>query len=278
MTPVTAAFVTHVYTWGMARSALVADESSRTGYPGYKLIEMGTGHSDCRHPDDDGHCPVGPHPEACEVRNAVNTVAADLQYAQVLSVRHHNLVALSTKQYLIGDRDDGNAGLPDALARHRDGFRSGPTHGVADAGGVVPEASEYLALARTNVVNRNGFSLIEVVIALSILSVVIMGLSGLMFQVAHHTRNSAKALYRTAAVQKGAAHIAALPWDQIDGAAGCTADSSGQMAYNRCISVNDSTLWIKRVTLVIAPTGVLTAPPETLLIYRNRGRTPSPLR
>jgi len=125
-------------------------------------------------------------------------------------------------------------------------------------------------------VNRNGFSLIEVMIALTILSVVLISLGGLMFQVAEHTRTSAKATLRAAAAQKTAAYIQELPWGNIDGASGCTADSSGLMAYDRCISVIDSTTEIKRVTLVISPTGVFTALPETLMVYRNRGREVSP--
>ena len=123
-------------------------------------------------------------------------------------------------------------------------------------------------------VNRNGFSLIEVMIAMTILSVVLIALGGLMFQVAEQTRTSAKATYRAAATQKTAAYIQALPWDSIDGASGCTADSSGLMAYDRCISVIDSTARIKRVTLVIASTGVFAALPETLMVYRVKGRVP----
>ena len=113
---------------------------------------------------------------------------------------------------------------------------------------------------------------------MTILSVVLVALGGLMFQVAEHTRSSAAATYRAAAAQKGAARIQALPWDDIVGAAGCTSDSSGLMAYDRCISVMDSTDTIKRVTLVISPTGALIARPETVMVYRNKGRAPSPFR
>ena len=119
------------------------------------------------------------------------------------------------------------------------------------------------------IVNRKGFSLIEVMIALTIMSVVLIALAGLMFQVAQRTRTSAAATYRTAAAQKAAAHIQTLPWDNIDAASGCTADSSGMMAYNRCISVTNPSASLKAVYVVISPTGLLTAPPETLLVVRS---------
>ena len=117
--------------------------------------------------------------------------------------------------------------------------------------------------------NRNGYSLIEVMIALTIMSVVLIALGGLMFEVAQQNRSSAAITYRTAAAQKVAAHIQALPWDDIDGASGCTADSSGLMAYNGCISVTLANLNTTNVTVVITPTGLFTALPETLLVARS---------
>ncbi len=125
-------------------------------------------------------------------------------------------------------------------------------------------------------VNRNGFSLVEVMIALTIMSVVLIALGGLMFQVAQQSRSSAANTYRTAAAQKAAAHIQTLPWDSIDGASGCTADSSGLMAYDRCISVITANAKTKQVTVVISPTGLLTALPETLLVVRAKSRPVTP--
>ena len=125
-------------------------------------------------------------------------------------------------------------------------------------------------------VNRNGFSLLEVMVALTIMSVVLLALGGLMFQVAQQSRSSAATTYRTAAAQKVAAHIRSLLWDNIDGASGCTADSSGLMGYNRCISVTNDGAKTKHVTVVISPTGLFTALPETLLVVRFKSRPVSP--
>ncbi len=125
-------------------------------------------------------------------------------------------------------------------------------------------------------VNRNGFSLVEVMIALTILSVVLLALGGLMFQVSQRSRSSAATTYRTAAAQKVAAQIQSMPWDSINGAIGCTADSSGLIAYNRCISVTSVGAKTKQVTVVISPTGLFTALPETLLVVRSKSRPVSP--
>ena len=53
---------------------------------------------------------LAPALEHANVRAAANVVAGDLQYAQILAVRYRKpisvIVASSTKQYLIRDRDD----------------------------------------------------------------------------------------------------------------------------------------------------------------------------
>jgi hypothetical protein len=114
-------------------------------------------------------------------------------------------------------------------------------------------------------------------IALTIMSVVLLALGGLMFQVSQRSRTSAATIYRTAAAQKAAAHIQSLPWGSIDGTSGCTADSSGLMAYNRCISVTNAGAKMKQITVVISPTGIFTALPETLLVVRSlKSRPVSP--
>ena len=125
--------------------------------------------------------------------------------------------------------------------------------------------------------NRAGISLIEVLVALVILSLVLVALGGLMFQSARQTQRSAGTTFRTAAAQQTVAWIEGLAWDSLSPAAGCTSDSSGQLQYDRCVSVFDSTSRLKRITITITPTGTLTAAAETLEVYRTLGRPPSPL-
>ena len=112
---------------------------------------------------------------------------------------------------------------------------------------------------------RKGITLVEVLVALTILSIVLIALGGLMFQVGRQTRLSAATTYRSAAMQRAAAWIEGLPWDSSTSAiiGGCTADSSGLMSYDRCTTV--------------VPNGIFTALPETLVVYRNKARPASPL-
>ena len=123
-----------------------------------------------------------------------------------------------------------------------------------------------------------GISLIEIMIALSILAVVLMSLGGLMFQMARHTRQSAAVAYRSAAVTTAATWIQSLPWDSINGAVGCTAETTGLLTYDRCTSVDPVSSTLKRVTVAISPTGPLVVLADSVVVERTKPRLPSTLR
>ncbi len=114
-------------------------------------------------------------------------------------------------------------------------------------------------------------------IALSILATVLVALGGLMFQIARHTRQSAAAGYRAAAVTSAAAWAHGTPWDSIDNGIGCESDTIGQFPYTRCVTVQDVSLRLKRVTVSITPTGPVVIPPETVVVDRNKPRLRSTL-
>lgn len=119
-------------------------------------------------------------------------------------------------------------------------------------------------------------SLIEIMLALSILAVVLMGLGGLMFQTARHTRTAAALAYRGSAIATAEAWSRALPWDSAPGAVGCT-DSlrTGQLLYQRCVELPVNTGRFQRIRVIITPMGNLPARPDTVEIDRTRPRTRS---
>lgn len=122
-----------------------------------------------------------------------------------------------------------------------------------------------------------GVSLIEIMLALSILSTVLVALGGLMFQAAQYTRLSAAVAYRGAASEQSAAWIQNLPWDSLATAVGCSTDTSGQLAYTRCVTLQDLSQQLKRMTVSITPSGNLPLEPDTVVIDRNRPRQRSTL-
>lgn len=118
----------------------------------------------------------------------------------------------------------------------------------------------------------------EILVALGILSIVLVSLGGLMFQVSLQTRRATTLSYLSAAVQVAQTRVEALPWDSLGsaGVIGCTADTSGQLTYTRCTTVTDISAKLKRIQVVLTPTGILIAPPETLTVDRTKPQFASP--
>ena len=125
--------------------------------------------------------------------------------------------------------------------------------------------------------NSRGLSLIEVVVAITILSIVVMALGGLMFQVARHTRASAGVAYRSAASESAASWLHGLPWDSIPAAVGCTDSlTTGLLEYTRCVVLLTNTPRYRLARITISPTGVLLPSPDTITVERTKTRSASP--
>lgn len=132
-------------------------------------------------------------------------------------------------------------------------------------------------MSRNLTANTRGLSLIEVVVAITILSIVVMALGGLMFQVARHTRASAGVAYRSAASESAASWLHGLPWDSIPGAVGCTDSlTTGLLQYTRCVELVTNTPRYRLARITISPTGALLPSPDTVTVERTKTRSASP--
>jgi len=106
--------------------------------------------------------------------------------------------------------------------------------------------------------------------ALGILTTVLMALGGMMFQVARHTQRSALAGYRSAATASASAWAQALPWDSVGAAVGCANDSTGQLSYVRCATVQTVSSQVRTISVVITPQGWEGGRPDTVVVTRNK--------
>jgi prepilin-type N-terminal cleavage/methylation domain-containing protein len=122
-----------------------------------------------------------------------------------------------------------------------------------------------------------GVTLMEIMVALGILSVVLLSLGGLMFQVNLQTRRAATLSYLSAAVQIAQTRVEGLPWDSLGSSSviGCTTDTTGRLVYTQCTTVRGHPTF-DTIRVVLLPTGILTAPPETVTVYRAKPRFTSP--
>jgi prepilin-type N-terminal cleavage/methylation domain-containing protein len=125
--------------------------------------------------------------------------------------------------------------------------------------------------------SQRGLSLIEIMFALSILSIVLLALGGLMFEVARHTRHAAGVSYRSAATESAVSWLRSLPWDSIPTAVGCEVSlMAGQLEYTRCVDLLDNNIRYRVARITITPTGTLQPRPDTVEIERTNTRPISP--
>lgn len=122
-----------------------------------------------------------------------------------------------------------------------------------------------------------GVTLMEIVVALTILSVVLVSLGGLMYQVSVQTRRSAALSFLSAAKQSAQTRVEGTSWDSLASLSfiGCVNDSTGQLAYSRCTTVSD-TAKLRRIQVVLTPTGNLVIAPDTVLVYRVKPAPKAP--
>jgi prepilin-type N-terminal cleavage/methylation domain-containing protein len=122
-----------------------------------------------------------------------------------------------------------------------------------------------------------GVSLIEVVVALAILSVVLLALSGIMWQMGRHTRVSGLMGSRSAALESAASLAQSVRWDRRASVRGCAPDSSGALVFTRCFEVQTIAPSLVQVRVIVTPTVATALKAETLTVQRTRSTALSPL-
>jgi hypothetical protein len=117
---------------------------------------------------------------------------------------------------------------------------------------------------------------VEVLIALTLLSVVLLALTGIMWEMGRHNRLAALVGARGAELASAASLAEAVRWDSIPALVGCSADTSAQIAYTRCFELSTPMTGLRQVRVIVTPADV-SLKPETLLVNRTRPRSRSPL-
>jgi prepilin-type N-terminal cleavage/methylation domain-containing protein len=99
---------------------------------------------------------------------------------------------------------------------------------------------------------RSGFGLIEVMIALIVATIGMLGLAGMLLQIGRRATQLSGQNGRAAVATQTMNRLAALPYDQLSNAAGCTTVTGAPFSYTQCVSVINSTGY-KSIRLVITP-------------------------
>ena len=125
--------------------------------------------------------------------------------------------------------------------------------------------------------NRRGSSLVEVMIAITVMVIALTGLAGMTIQAGKRSSALAGTGGRTAVQTQILDQLMVLPYASLPSKAGCTTVTTPPFPHRRCVSVTDVAFRRRQVKVVFTPTSRLLRP-DSITFERSKGVSSSPLR
>ena len=122
---------------------------------------------------------------------------------------------------------------------------------------------------------RAGFSLIETMVGLTLLSITVTTVAAMDYQMMKGTQKVARSSYTNASLLRQVNRFGAVPYDSLAAHAGCVTVAV-PVPNTACATVTDLTTTVRRVTIVATPT-VAGAKPDTVVIDRSTLAATSPV-
>ena len=113
----------------------------------------------------------------------------------------------------------------------------------------------------------SGFSLVEILVALTVMVVVLTSLAAGSAAVAGMSNGSADRVQRSAAKEDFASALATMPWASLPSGTTCDTISSA-FPYERCVTVTDVSSREKQLQIIVTPENHRISP-DTVTIERG---------
>ena len=124
--------------------------------------------------------------------------------------------------------------------------------------------------------NREGFTLVEVMIAMVILTTVMATLAGLTFQTARRALSAQGTDQRQAVMMEQVNMMSAVPFDSLRNFVGCSTVTAEPFPHTRCITRESISATVFRMKVIMTPTRSNVWAPDTMQIDRSKA-PPNPL-
>jgi prepilin-type N-terminal cleavage/methylation domain-containing protein len=122
-----------------------------------------------------------------------------------------------------------------------------------------------------------GFTLVEVLVSMSVLSLGMVALGTLLMRSARQARVASSAMYQTAALSAEVGRLDAMPFSLLVAGTTCVATTAQPFPHTRCSTITDVTTKIKTVKVKVTPTGNTTLTADSTMIERTVSNTGAPL-
>jgi prepilin-type N-terminal cleavage/methylation domain-containing protein len=101
---------------------------------------------------------------------------------------------------------------------------------------------------------RAGFTLVEVLVSMTVLSLGLAGLGTLLVRSARQATDASSVVYQSAALSKEVGRLGAVPFASLAAGTTCTPMTAPPLPHTLCTTVTDVTTKRKTVKVVVTPT------------------------
>ena len=122
--------------------------------------------------------------------------------------------------------------------------------------------------------NESGFSLIEMLVAITLLALCLIGVAQVTFVMARRAYANGGGQARGAILSLQVNQFAAMPFDSLKSKAGTDTVYGQSMPYIRTVTVDSLSSTLVRVTIIVTPMNAVFKP-DTLILQRSKAR-PNP--
>lgn len=123
-----------------------------------------------------------------------------------------------------------------------------------------------------------GFTLVEILVSMTIFSIASLGLGTLLFRAARQAEATSSASYNSAAITQQVSQLQVLPFDDLVAGSTCETVTDPVFSYESCVTIVDINAKIKQVTVVITPSGDGLVGPVTSSFRRTISGNGKPLK
>jgi prepilin-type N-terminal cleavage/methylation domain-containing protein len=120
---------------------------------------------------------------------------------------------------------------------------------------------------------REGFALVEIIVAMVLLAVAVSSLAALMYSVSQNGMKASANAYRNGVLMQEVNRLEGIPYDSIPVGVNTVSVSGGSYPYTRVVRVAEPTVQkVKTVSVVITPTNPKYRP-DTVSFTRTKAKT-----
>lgn len=127
-----------------------------------------------------------------------------------------------------------------------------------------------------DVPQTRGFTLIEVLVSITILAGGVVALSSMLGRAARSATAASALVYQTAALTSEAGRLGALPFDQLVAGNTCVVVTTAPFRHTRCSLITNISAKLRRVTVTVTPTGPTLLQAQTATFERSISGDASP--